>query len=533
MGNITNKIENFEMNIKEALVKTAQELEPNLYFKTVQPLYEVSFSEMDHDFVLASSQPAAYAYRKELGKGDSICFDFGTHCVGYVTLHLKSAGSPPDAPAYIRIKLGEVPCEIGEESSQYQGSISSSWIQEEFLHIDILPAVLRMPRRYAFRYLEIKVVDTSPKYQLVIEKVECDTVTSADRSNIVPLSPKVPEKLRKMDEVSLKTMEDCMQKVFEDGPKRDRRLWIGDLRLQALTNYETFKNNNLVKRCLYLFAGLTQNKGHVGACLFMEPVLQVDDTSLYDYGLFFISCLYDYYMATNDERTLSELWDTAYTQALLAMERVDEDGVVGDSSDWWCFLDWNDDLSKQAGAQGVLIYTLKQAVEIAQILKDEKREAELNAMIRKTVGGAKTHLWDEEKGFFVSGAKRQVSWASQVWLVLAGVFSAEKNRKLLKHLLEVNPKINMVTPYMHHHLVDALIQCDMKNEALSHMNAYWGAMVDDGADCFYELYDPENKNISPYGSRIINSYCHAWSCTPSYFIRKYFAKEYDNDESRD
>lgn len=529
MGNITNKIENFEMNVNEAFVKTAQKLEPDLHFNTIRPLYEVGFSQKDDDFTLSLRGPAIQGYEKELTKGDSVCFDFGTHCVGYVTLHLRSAGSPPDAPAHIRIKLGEVPCEIGEESSQYHGSISSSWIQEEFIHIDVLPAIIHMPRRYAFRYLEIKVMDTSPKYQLVIERIECNTVTSADKSNVAPLSRNIPEKLRKMDEVSLKTMEDCMQKVFEDGPKRDRRLWIGDLRLQALTNYETFKNYDLVKRCLYLFAGLTQNKGRIGACLFIEPALQVDDTSLFDYSLFFISCLYDYYMAANDKKTLSELWDTAYTQALLAMERVGGDGVVSDSGDWWCFLDWNDNLNKQAGAQGVLIYTLKQAVRIAQILKDEKRKSQLNAMVEKTVYGAKTHLWDDEKGFFISGEKRQISWASQVWLVLAEVFTAEQNRKILKHLLQTPPETSMVTPYMHHHLVDALIQCDMKNEALLHMNAYWGAMVDDKADCFYELYDPENKNMSPYGSRIINSYCHAWSCTPSYFIRKYFSKEYEND----
>ena len=28
--------------------------------------------------------------------------------------------------------------------------------------------------------------------------------------------------------------------------------WLGDLRLQALANYGTFRNFDLVKRCLYL-----------------------------------------------------------------------------------------------------------------------------------------------------------------------------------------------------------------------------------------------------------------------------------------
>ena len=42
------------------------------------------------------------------------------------------------------------------------------------------------------------------------------------------------------------------------------------------------------------------------------------------------------------------------------------------------------------------------------------------------------------------------------------------------------------------------------------------------ADTFWELYNPENPAESPYGSSIVNSYCHAWSCTPTYLLRKYF-----------
>ena len=64
----------------------------------------------------------------------------------------------------------------------------------------------------------------------------------------------------------------------------------------------------------------------------------------------------------------------------------------------------------------------------------------------------------------------------------------------------------------------------MKDAALEAIDGYWGQMIDDGADCYFELYDPQNKYVSPYGSRIINSYCHAWSGTPAYFIRKYGLK---------
>ena len=213
-------------------------------------------------------------------------------------------------------------------------------------------------------------------------------------------------------------------------------------------------------------------------------------------------------------------------QAELALKRLDERGVVKDSSDWWCFLDWNDSLNKQAGAQGVLIYTLRQALYLARLMCSETSGAEsvkqLEGWIETAVRGALEYLWDKELQFFISGQDRQVSWASQIWLVLSGVLDQESNRRLLEHLIKEDPPVGMVTPYMYHHFIEALIQNDMKETALHYIRFYWGQMADLGADCFWELFNPRDWYASPYGSRIINSYCHAWSCTPSYFIRKYF-----------
>ena len=46
-------------------------------------------------------------------------------------------------------------------------------------------------------------------------------------------------------------------------------------------------------------------------------------------------------------------------------------------------------------------------------------------------------------------------------------------------------------------------------------------MLEKGADTFWEAYDPNDDFLSPYNFFPVNSYCHAWSCTPVYFIRKY------------
>jgi hypothetical protein len=182
----------------------------------------------------------------------------------------------------------------------------------------------------------------------------------------------------------------------------------------------------------------------------------------------------------------------------------------------WCFVDWNLFLNKQASAQGIYLYCLKSAVELARILGEEDRAAALVAdyEIKKS---AAEKLWNGE--FYVSGDAGQISWASQVWMTLGG---AEHGTAELLDRLETADAAQMVTPYMYHNYVDALLSVGRKEKALQVLCDYWGGMLDQGADTFWELYNPENPNESPYGGTIVNSYCHAWSCAPAYFLRKFF-----------
>ena len=511
--------------MNQGFLKKAELLSPELIYNTLiaKQVVEVYKTGCSYDSKIIGNVECLSSM--PLKKGDKVCLDFGQHCVGHISFEARTVGNPPDNPAHLKIKFGETICEIVEPFENYNGNISSSWLQEEYLFIDVLPDKVNMPRRYAFRYIEFEVLDTSHQFQLVIENVSCRTVTSADMKKITELECNDTE-LIKIDEVAINTLKDCMQEVFEDGPKRDRRLWIGDLRLQALTNYVTFQNYDLVKRCLYLFAAVPLESGKTGGCLYIKPSVIVDTAiNLFDYSLFFISCLYDYYMATNDMQTLEELWEIAYRQIELAEQSLDERSVVTDHPDnwWWCFIDWHKDLNKQAAAQAVYIFVSKQAEQLADILKDEDKRLYISRLIEKLEKAAVQYLWDDDNEFFVSGEMRQISWASQVWFAIAGIFSKEKTKKLLMSLKEKSPEIRMMTPYMHHCYIEALIAADMKSEAEAHIKKYWGGMVKAGADCFWEVYDMENPDLSAYGDRIINSYCHAWSCTPSYFIRKYFS----------
>ncbi|OXS59368.1 sugar hydrolase [Cohnella sp. CIP 111063] len=506
----------------ERFIRIADGLKPEWFGEEVEPtqLVKVEADETAmHGWRAVRDAEIGSLGSRELGKGQSAIADFGDHRVGYVSFEIKPAGSPPDAPLKLRLTFGEMPVEMAVPFSSYDGWISSSWLQEETIFVDVLPGKVSLPRRYSFRYLKIEVLDTSPKYRVSFFNLKCATVTSADRTSIIPFAHADPL-LRDIDRVSVKTLEDCMQDVFEDGPKRDRRLWLGDLRLQALANYATFRTDALVKRCLYLFAGVPDDRGRVSANLFIAPKLIADDTYLFDYSLFFTVTLHDYYEATGDRDTLQELWSTARRQVELALERLDDRGVVRDEPTWWSFIDWHESLNKQAPSHAVLIYALRRAIRLAEAVDCASAE-QFERRLADAERAAMESLWDSEQGFFVSGEGRQVSWAAQIWMALAEVLPPDENRALMQRLLSAKPDIAPTTPYMYHHLVEALLVVGLKDEAVHLMKQYWGGMLKNGADTFWELYDPGNPDFSPYGSPLINSYCHAWSCTPTYLIRHY------------
>ena len=120
-----------------------------------------------------------------------------------------------------------------------------------------------------------------------------------------------------------------------------------------------------------------------------------------------------------------------------------------------------------------------------------------------------------------SGEDRQLSLMSQAWMVKAGVLNPTEGKKAIITALDDDATVMPGTPYATHYLIDAMLQCGMDELAENYLTDYWGGMVNKGADTFWEAYNPDNDFISPYNFHPLNSYCHAWSCTPVYFIYTY------------
>lgn len=507
----------------ENLLAKSENCRPKIHRTALKPTRLV---ELTHDStklngvgVRDSEREVARLGEYGLKRDDRIILDFGRHIVGKFSVEIAKTGSPQDAPLYMRIKFAEMPAELQAESSDYHGWLSRSWIQEEFIHLDELPAKLELPRRYSFRYVEIKIIDTSPKWQAVFTNPEAVSESSADYSKLH--KPVINDDLlSRIYDAGVTTLAECMQDVFEDGPKRDRRLWLGDLRLQALANYATFGNIDLVKRCLYLFAGMTTEDGKISANVFTRPENIPDDTFLYEYSLFFVSTLYDLNNAHPDAGLVKELYPVCKRQVDLTLKMFDAEGRLITDENYPVFVDWSNDFSKDTAGQAETIYVLKQFIALAEIAGESGIES-YREVLAKMTRYSREKLYDPSRKLFAAG-KGEYNIASQVWMVLAHVMTDDENREILRTMIrELFPVRGIATPYMYHCIVEALFEGGLKDEAVKLMKDYWGKMLELGADTFWEAFDPDKPDYSPYGSPIVNSYCHAWSCTPVYLISKY------------
>ena len=492
-------------------IEKADQLKPQLLHTDKKPISVVEVVEQPSAFQgFGVKKLCDVSFPITLKSGNSVILDFGEHVVGYVSFKLNFSGSIPDSPTRLSFLFGELPCEVYYPPEHATGGLKN-WLQDDSRAYPFLPCEGRLERRYAFRYMKITRTDNAKGFDIDLTNIVCDSVSAVSMDSVAPLKS-ADEQLTAIDRISLNTLKECMQEVFEDGPKRDRRLWIGDLRLEALTDYVTFKNIDIIKRCLYLFAGLTGQNGRVHPCLFENSYPFKPDYFLSDYSLIFIACLYDYAVYTGDKEFVEELYPVAEAQFRYVCTMYDENKGMPSAG----HIDWCIGLDKATPFEGIFLYTARQLAELAQMLGKDNRN------ILKTIAKVDRHmrsLKDLESGLIVSGESRQLSSTSQVWAVLSGAFDEVECREILLKMDSFEFEYTMHSPYMYHYYVEALYKAGLDDKAEEVIRNYWGKMVDLGADCFFEVFNPENEREAPYGDFVTNSACHAWSCTASYWIR--------------
>ena len=467
------------------------------------------------------SEPIEALYASSLKQRRKVIVDMGEHMTGYFSLRVNHTGMPADAPIRLRITFAEVPAELNTPFDPYPGGLSRAWLQDETVTVMRLPATVRIERRVACRYVMIEVLAQS-SFDFRVEDITLEAVTSAS-GEAPALAEGTDPMIRRIYDTGLKTLSECMQTVYEDGPKRDQRLWIGDLYLESLANACSFGNHALTRRCLYLLAALADEDGWLHATVYEypQPEPQYNQHTM-DYSLLYGVALLEYLKATGDMTTARELWPVVARQIEIARTYLkDYLYDMQKQPQWWLVFDWKDDLDRHASVQGLMTFAVERGWELAQMVGRERDVRDWPDLVKRMRRASRRAFYDADAGVVVSGPQRQVSYLSQVWMILSGTLTPKEGARAMTAVLNDPTACRPGSPYAYHYVIEALIACGMRDEAREQLIEYWGGMVERGADTFWEVYDPMDDCKSPYGFYPVNSYCHAWSCTPVYFINTY------------
>lgn len=518
---------------QQAWLQKAEASKPVLNKTTHHPVREVKIvadANAFQGFKAVEDGDINDLYSKSFKKKKEVIVDFGKHLVGNVSFKIKDIGPMQDAVLRFKVTFGEIPSDLGLPVEPYTGSLSRGWMQDFQCDVSY-DGCYTFNRRITARYMKIEAVGTSIYSDFCFDNITFEATTSAGKSK-AQLASTTPQIFKDIARVSENTLKDCMQGVFEDGPKRDQRLWMGDLYLEALANTASFKEYNVTKRCLYLLAGLANpDNGLLYSNMVEYPKPHAQQTFFVDYALSYILTLNDYLKATGDTETARDLWPVVKNQInTILAKAIDNNHLYANTGYQYkgmmvsiVFFDWAPvTLDNHAAIQGLLAHSIDCAYNIAKVIgktDDVKAYPATAKQLRKA--GYKAY-WDAKKQMVVSGKERQESYTATSWAVLGDLIKGNEAQKAIRNVMHSNTAIKPGTPYANHFLVAAMLHCGMNNEAKKYVEDYWGGMVQLGADTFWEYYVPDNHLFSSYnGYTLLNSYCHAWSCTPIYFIVNY------------
>ncbi|MFB9769960.1 family 78 glycoside hydrolase catalytic domain [Lactiplantibacillus modestisalitolerans] len=453
-----------------------------------------------------------------LQPGERLVYDLGTVVVGHFEVAIESCGSPMDAPLLLQARFAERLLEVDLDASKVESWLPLAWIQDDRRHVELLPATVTYERRYSCRYVVLTPVGQSLKWCPRLTRPEFTATSAVGERPVAPLTGG-PAWLRRLDAVCIATLRNTMQAVYEDGTKRDRRLWLLDFRMQAKVNYVTFKDRTLARRCLYLFASFADDAGRLPADVFTRfETPQADDLYWFDYQLQFVMALAEYGVATGDLVTVRALEPIASRAMTLACSQLSADGLMGARTD--VFVDWSTDCDKQTAVQALLVQAVRAWQQIAQLVDKPALGTTATDWLETVVGASLVQTYDAEQHLFVSGPKREVSLLTQVYMLLADVLPVpERQRCLAAMRARFELTTALVTPSTQGLLAEVLFKYGETDAALAVLKAYWGPQLAQGATTCAEVFAPADPDYSPYGSPLLNSYCFGWGSYPAYLLR--------------
>lgn len=425
----------------------------------------------------------------------SILLDYGKELHG--GLQLVMGGSSRREPSLVRIRFGE---SVGEANSQ---TYNSDWLMgystDDHAKRDI---IIEIPRtglieigNTGFRFVRIDLLQSNTTINL-------KEARAILRYRDIPYVGSFKSSNTRLDSIWITgayTAHLNMQEYLWDGIKRDRLVWLGDFHPELKTINTVFGYNEVVPKSLDL------------ACK-QYPLPQWMN-GMSSYSMWYLINHFDWYMQNGDLNFLKKHKDYIVGLIDLIDSKIAQDG--SETLSEFRFLDWPSSPNKEgveAGYRALLVWALKDAEKLCNILKEERSAKKCVLAVEKLNTKIMGH----------NNLKQAAALMS-----VAGIIEPIE---ACNDVIAVDGAKNFSTFYGLY-MLNALSMANMHEQALKIISDYWGGMLDMGATTFWEDFNidwmvnsarldeftPEGMNDihGDFGDYCYPSYrhslCHGWS----------------------
>lgn len=330
--------------------------------------------------------------------------------------------------------------------------------------------------------------------------------------------------------------------VIWDGPRRDREVWIGDVRTEALTTLYSMHVSSVVKSSLQVFADQQLRDGNI-------PASATSGQMFTEYTFWWVITLAEYLRYSGDHDffiSIAPVYQDILGWIDMKMHHTD---FISVEVTWM----WTLGLKGKVGeAQCVLYRCYEEIVWIQNMYLEGQNSSRYRKKADLLKERINTVFWDEELGvyhdrlFADKEINNLVFLDLNVYAITLGIADQNKAVSALKYIKEhmwtpwgtktyVGSRTpapdkwghdDTVWPFIVGYELEALFQYDMTEDAFSLIESCWGTMLDRGATTYWEFKD--DKGEFPTRSMIKNplgdsmcSYSHGWSGWVSYIMQRY------------
>ncbi|MFV0414858.1 MAG: hypothetical protein ACK5NG_00670 [Chthoniobacterales bacterium] len=476
-------------------------------------------------------------------------FDFGRIWTGYPYILLKGEpGTVVDLSYSEDIKAHRI---RPDKSIAYHDRITLG--DSEFEH--------RITWPKCFRYLQLNVHGGRVEVKdLALERSSYPVVRNGFFSSNSPVIDQAVE-------ISLHTVQLCMEDSYMDTPWRERGSWLGDDLIKAQTAYTYFQDYALARRFLIHHARGQNSDGMMRG---KYPGNVTSDVSTWT--LRFPPSVLEYCAESGDWDLGQELWPTLerifcwLTSLQTSCNLFQAPPVhIDQHTNRYNFIDWAPiDMRGINSAWNAFAADCLRSLEtIARMIGDKMKVQQISLLSSLHRTAFQKFLWDEKRGVFVNGlieGSQTQRWGCQenYLAILYNLATTEQTTRIIERLRREditktfhassenfdeelpglgkiptvsiarskyrwpdNQMVPLGTAYFAGYMLEALCKCGLFIEAQQFIETRWGEFSRQGGTTVWETWNTDQ------------SLSHGWSASPAVFAARHILGVQRADETGD